>query len=98
MSDDDLVIQKINPDDPVELEKKIRPLFKGYTQATQGACLAQLTALFIACHQVKGDKKATALTRQGLLQFHMKMVWDMVPEAERQLSISLAKEHGPRLQ
>jgi hypothetical protein len=85
MSDDDLVIHRPppKPEDAIELEAKMRPLFMGYHPATQGAVLASLAALFLAGHMIKGSRTKTDKAREQLLVEHVRMIRQMIPDAER---------------
>jgi hypothetical protein len=85
MSDDDLVIHRPppKPEDVMELQQKMLPVFMGYHPATQGAVLASLTALFLAGHMVHGSRTKTDKVREQLLVEHVRMVRQMIPDAER---------------
>jgi hypothetical protein len=85
MSDDDLVINRPppKPEDAMELEMKMKPLFTGYHPATQGAVLSSLTALFLAGHMVQGSRTKTDKVREQLLVEHVRAVRQLIPDAER---------------
>jgi hypothetical protein len=93
MSDDHLLIgrrPRINPLDTVELERKLRPLFAGYHPAAQGGALAALVALFIAGHR-NPDAGEQKRMRRELFRMHLKMVRQMIPEADREIDDTIKR-------
>ena len=56
------------------LTKAIRPLLAGKPAQVQGAVLADLLALWLAGHVMRGDPKATEAMREEALDMHLKAV------------------------
>jgi hemerythrin len=58
----------------MELVERVRPLFAGQDPAVVGAALADLTAIWLASHVVRGDPKETDALRGRLMLAHMQAV------------------------
>ena len=55
----------------MELVQAISPLLVGRSHWVQGAVLADLLAMFLAGHIVRGDPKATERLREVMLKHHV---------------------------
>jgi hypothetical protein len=61
-------------DEAIELARVISLLLAGRAQDVQGAALADLLAMWLAGHVIRGDPKKTAGLREVMLQAHLKAV------------------------
>jgi hypothetical protein len=57
----------------------VTPLFAGKSPQVQGRALADLLALWLAGHVVRGDPEGTKYVREALLDAHLEKVWRLVP-------------------
>jgi hypothetical protein len=62
-----------------ELVALIRPILAGRAPGVQGGVCAALLARFLAGHVVAGDREATAVMRDELIELHVKAVRSLVP-------------------
>lgn len=62
----------------VDLVKQIRPLLAARPAPVQGGALADLLAMWLAGHVVRGDPGATDALRDELLKAHIAGVRDLV--------------------
>jgi hypothetical protein len=60
--------------------RQIRPLLAGLESHVQGAILADLLAMWLAGHGVRGDSAATDDLREDLLDAHLGIVTQLIPE------------------
>jgi hypothetical protein len=58
-------------------------LLRGRPAAVQGAALADLTATWLAGHQVSGDPVQTYRFREELLEMHIEAIRNLIPENAR---------------
>jgi hypothetical protein len=72
-----------------ETVNKIRPFLAGLPAYLQGAILADLLSLWLAGHHVEGDGQATAQLRSNLLESHLSLVKQMIPENARLLGTAV---------
>jgi hypothetical protein len=54
-----------------ELVKAIRPLLTGKPAQVQSAALADLLAMWLAGHVIRGDQEATERLREQVLEMHL---------------------------
>jgi hypothetical protein len=66
-------------DEAVALVQAMRPLLMGRPKEVQGAALADLLAIWLAGHVVRGDPAATKRWRADILKVHLKAVRQLVP-------------------
>jgi hypothetical protein len=66
-------------DEVVALVAAARPLLMGKPKEVQGAALADLLAIWLASHVVRGDPAATKRWRAAILKLHLKAVRQLVP-------------------
>lgn len=60
------------------LVQRMRPLLAGRASQVQGAALADLLAIFVAGHIIKGDPGKTQAMRERLLTLHIDVVRQLV--------------------
>jgi hypothetical protein len=77
------------------LAKRCYPLFAGQGPDVQGAALAELVALHIACHVVQGDEVQTAQMREVMLELFVGTVKKLVPVLEALEVTPRLKERQP---
>jgi hypothetical protein len=58
-------------DEAMALVQKIRPLLAGKDQSVQGAVLADLLAMYLAGHVIRGDPEGTKSFREQALEMHI---------------------------
>jgi hypothetical protein len=58
-------------DEAMTLVKKIRPLLAGKDPSVQGAVLADLLAMYLAGHVIRGDPEGTKSFREQALEVHI---------------------------
>jgi hypothetical protein len=58
-------------DEAMALVKAIRPLLAGRDQSVQGAVLADLLAMYLAGHVIRGDPEGTKSFREQALEVHL---------------------------
>jgi hypothetical protein len=61
------------------LVKQIMPLMAGKGPDVQSAALADLMAMWLAGHVVRGDPEATERLRKEILEPWLETVWQLVP-------------------
>ena len=62
-----------------ELVRQIRPLLLGKDPDVQGAALADLLAMWLAGHVMRGDPKMTKKLREMMLKAHIVAVRGLIP-------------------
>lgn len=63
----------------VELVRQISPLLVGKSANVQGAALADLLAIWLAGHVIRGDPKMTKKMREMMLKAHIVAVRGLIP-------------------
>ena len=63
----------------VELVQQISPLLVGKSANVQGAALADLLAIWLAGHVIRGDPKMTKKMREMMLKAHIVAVRGLIP-------------------
>lgn len=71
------------------IANQARHLLAGRPAAVQSAVLADLLAIYLAGHIVRGDPVKTDVLREQLLDLHVDLVRQLVP-------VNAATIHGPR--
>ena len=66
-------------DEVVALVHAIEPLLAGRASEVQGAALADLLAMWLAGHVLRGDPKATEAYRETVLELHLAAVRLLIP-------------------
>jgi hypothetical protein len=66
-------------DEVVALVTAVRPFFIGRPKEVQGAVLADLLAIWLAGHVVRGDPTATKRWRKDILKIHLDSVRKLIP-------------------
>ena len=72
-------------DEVVSLVKALRPTLAGRPKEIQGAALADLLAIWLASHVVRGDPAATKRWHDKILKLHLTAVRKLVPIAYQEL-------------
>lgn len=80
MSDIDLSESDLSDADEVmAMVKAIRPLLAGRAAEVQGACLADLLAMWLAGHVLVGDPAASEAYREKVIALHLDAVRRLIP-------------------
>lgn len=58
---------------------RIGPILKGHPSPLQGAALADLLAIWLAGHMIKGNPTATDRLREDILALHVEKVRELIP-------------------
>lgn len=74
----------------VDLVMKLRLLLAGNHPTVVGAALGDLVSTFIAGHIVPGNKHDTKALQQQMLEFHVKLVKQLIPEAAKEIKANAA--------
>lgn len=69
-------------DEVRDLVRQISPILAGRSAQVQGAVLADLLATWIGGHGVVGNREATEIIRQELMNMHINAVLELVPHNE----------------
>lgn len=69
-----------------QLYDAVAELIRGHHPYVQGAVLADMLAMWLAGHNLLGDKKGTREMRETLLAEHIKAVRDLIPVNEKILA------------
>jgi len=75
-------------DDVPRIVQDIRPLLDGHPPEIQSAVLADLLAIWLASHLIRGHPEQTDAIREKLLDLHIAMVRDLV-------AVNATEIHGP---
>jgi hemerythrin len=77
-----------------ELVDAARELFAGKAPEVQGAALADLTAMWLAGHVIRGDDKATKRLHEEMLKQHLKAMRALIP-VNYEMTVKPKLKEGP---
>jgi hypothetical protein len=84
-------MSKISGPEAAKMLDECSKALVGHETYVQGAVLADLLSMWLAGHNVVGDREATDRLREGLLQEHIQAVRALIPVSEQQIIETLMK-------